>query len=86
MEKQVGPLGHRALLTVGDQYPRQDYINAAYKLANSRTLIWQRPAMFSTPHGLLLLEWGRFGWDHRWLDEPAPLDLGLIREEFTSET
>lgn len=67
-------------LTVGDQYPREEYVRAAYKVANAREVVWQRPAMFTTPHGLLLLEWGRFGWDHRWLEEPANLDLGPITE------
>jgi hypothetical protein len=70
----------KPFLTVGDQYPRQDYVNAAYKVANQREGFWQRSATFSTPHGLLRLEWGRFGWDHLWLEDPTPLDLGLIRE------
>lgn len=65
-------------LTVGDHYPRQDYVRAAYHAANEREGPWQRTALFTTPHGLLMLEWGRYGWDARWLEDPVPLDMGRI--------
>lgn len=68
------------LLTVGDHYPRKVYESEAYKLANARKLIWQRPALYSTPHGLLLLEWGRYGWDVRWLETPEELTLPRISD------
>ena len=63
------------LLTIGDDYPRRDYEHAAYKLANERDQPWHRAALFQTPHGLLMLEWGRYGWDARWLEDPIQLDL-----------
>ena len=65
-------------LTVGDLYPRANYESEAYKRANSRELVWQRPALYMTEHGLLLLEWGRYGWNCRWLDEPETLSLPRI--------
>lgn len=68
-------------LTVGDDYPRQDYEKFAFRAANERDGYSQRPAMFITPHGLLLLEWGRYGWNARWLDDPEPLDLGKISDD-----
>ena len=65
-------------LTVGDHYPREDYESIAYQVANKRDAPWQRTAVFQTPHGLLILDWGRYGWDARWLENAVPLDLGRI--------
>lgn len=79
-------MSQSGFLTIGDDYPRKNYEHAAYKVANERDGPWHRAALFQTPHGLLMLEWGRYGWDARWLEEPKLLDLGKITDDTPAET